>query len=63
VETKSFIKTSEFWFTAMASLMTIYGMLSGALEFATGMGILTGGSGLYSLARGLAKQGVPPIQS
>jgi hypothetical protein len=56
------VKTSEFWFAALAALMTLYGMVSGALDFHVGLGLLTGGSGLYGVARGLAKSGVPPLQ-
>jgi hypothetical protein len=59
-ETKAFYKTSEFYVTGFVMGLTTLGMLTGKLDFTTGIGILTGGGGLYSVARGLAKAGVPP---
>jgi hypothetical protein len=60
LETKPFWQTSEFYFAAFVAVITGAGMLLGRVDFATGLGILTGNSGLYGLARGIAKSGVRP---
>jgi L-asparagine transporter-like permease len=59
-ETRPAWETTEFWLTILTNLAVIAMMVMGKVSPELGLGFMTGGNGLYSLARGLAKNGVSP---
>ena len=61
METKEFYKTSEFWLTMLMNVTTAGAAVAGTLPAKYGVPTLTVINGLYAVARGLAKAGVPPV--
>jgi len=56
------IQTSEFWVTLVIAVITVAGATAGLLtgkltaeQWLMAMGFVTGGGGVYALARGIAK--------
>jgi hypothetical protein len=56
-ETKAGYKTTEFWSAVVVSLLTLVGTIPVP---ANSKGLVVGGlAAIYSVARGIAKQGIP----
>jgi len=60
METKPAMRTTEFYFTLAANVAGIVGMLAGALPPKYGIPAQLLANALYTVGRGLAKQGLAP---
>lgn len=59
VETRKGIYTTEFWLTAIVSVLDVAGMVAGMLPPEQGAVILAIVNAAYNIARGISKHGVP----
>ena len=60
METKPGIRTTEFWQVAIVDLLALAMMIADYLPAETGMKVIAGVTGVYAIARGVAKHGMKP---
>ncbi len=64
METKPFVRTSEFWLTMATNAIAMASYLGGVLPPKYGVPLQVGANAAYTISRGLAKSGVlPPRRS
>ena len=59
-ETKIYWKSSEFWLIIATNLLAILAMVADVLPPEYGIPVQGMMNGLYAIARGIAKSGLPP---